>query len=163
MSTKKGSLGEQPYYPMVGYYFKVSINGIRDEVDSKFMEVSGIDMKLEDGDTIKEGGENASIYEFPGRTTYSDLVLKRGLLKPNTSLIKWCMTFFKNDYAVPLETKDVSVQLLNEKGQAVFTWLFKSAQPKELNISGFKSQASGQEAIVVETIKLKFESFDMVY
>ncbi|ELR71193.1 hypothetical protein C900_02997 [Fulvivirga imtechensis AK7] len=155
-------MGTDPYYPMVGFYFSVQIDGIFNSVDSKFKEVSGITMEIENGQTVKEGGENGAVHELPGRTKYSDLVLKRGLLKPNTELTDWCMSFFNNDFSKPLQTKDIYVQLLNDQGEPVFTWLFKSAHPKKMEISGFNSTGSGDAGIVVETITLKYETFSIV-
>jgi len=162
LSSNTGQLGKEPYYPMVGFYFSVQIDGLNNSVDSKFKEVSGITMEIENGQTIKEGGENGAVYELPGRTKYSDLVLKRGLLKANTELTDWCMSFFNNDYSSPLKTRDVYVQLLNDQGAPVFTWLFESAYPKKMEISGFNSTSTGDAAIVIETITMKYESFNIL-
>ncbi|MBK6265139.1 phage tail protein [Marivirga sp. S37H4] len=161
-SSNRGQSGTEPYYPMVGFYFSVHIDGIDNSIDSKFKEVSGVTMELESGLSVKEGGENEAVHELPGRTKYSDLVLKRGLLKPNTELTDWCMSFFKNDFAVPLKKKDISVKLLNDRGEPMFTWLFKSAQPLKMEISGFNSTGSGDAGIVVETITLKYETFTIL-
>ena len=147
---------------MVGFYFAVYVDGINNSVDSKFKEVSGITMEIEKGQTIKEGGENGAVYELPGRTKYSDLVLKRGILKPDSDLTTWCLSFFNNDYSSKLITRDINVQLLNDLGQPVFTWSFQNAYPMKMEISGFNSTSKGDAAIVVETITFKFESFSII-
>ncbi|UII27385.1 phage tail protein [Fulvivirga maritima] len=160
--TNVGQWGKPPYYPLVGFYFSVSFEGITNQVDSKFSEVSGITMEITDGITVKEGGENGAVYELPGRAKYSDLVLKRGLLKANTDLSKWCMSFFSNDYSSPMVKKNIYVKLLNQTGKPVFTWLFSGAHPKKMEIGGFNSTATGDAAIVVETITLVFEDFKII-
>lgn len=164
MSKKKniGVFGKTPFYPIVGFYFKVSFDGISNKLDSKFREVSGISMETEGGVQVKEGGQNMFSYQLPGRTKYSDLELKRGLLSSSSDLAKWCKQSIQNDYTTKIKPKNVFVKLMNQKGNAVLTWQFYNAYPKKMEISGFNSTSTGDGAIVVQSITLAYEYFDVV-
>lgn len=154
-----GEFGKSPFYPMVGFYFEVTFDDISSSVDSKFREVSGISMETEGGESIKEGGQNMFTYHLPGRTKYSDLELKRGLLSADSDLADWCQESIQNDYTSKIKLRDVYVKLMNEKGNAIMTWQFYNAYPKKIDISGFNSTDS---AIVVQSITLAYEYFDTI-
>ena len=158
----KGEFGKDPYYPMVGFYFIVTFDKISYKADSKFREVSGITMETEGGETIEEGGQNMFSYQLPGRTKYSDLELKRGLLTKHSALTGWCKKVIQNDYTQKIELKDVFVKLMNEKGEAVMTWQFYNAYPKKMDISSFNSTSTGDSSIVVQSITLCYEYFDVI-
>lgn len=160
MATK-GTFGEEPYYPVVGFYFTISFSKISNKVDSKFKEVSGIEMKLATNN-IKEGGDNGNEIALPERTTFSDLVLTRGLLKPGSLLTQWCYSWLLNDYSKKIERKDVYLKLLNEQGTAIMVWQFIEAYPIGIKIGGFNSMATGDAAIVVETITLKYSNIKIL-
>ncbi len=164
MAKKKeiGEFGKAPFYPMVGFYFKVTFDNISNSVDSKFREVSGITMETEGGEQIKEGGQNMFSYQLPGRTKYSDLELKRGLLSPSSELGDWCKESIQNDYTKKIKLRDVYLKLMNEKGNAVMTWQFYNAYPKKMDVSGFNSTSTGDSAIVVQSITLAYEYFEVV-
>lgn len=156
-----GTFGEEPYYPMVGFFFTISFSKISNKVDSKFKEVSGIEMTL--GFTsVTEGGDNGSQFDLPAKTTFSDLVLSRGLLTAKSDLTQWCYSWFLNDYSTKLERKDVYLKLLNEKGTPIMVWQFQEAYPCKMKISGFNSMASGDAAILIETITLKYANIKVL-
>lgn len=158
----QGIAGEDPFYPIVGFYFTVSFEGLGAKMDSKFKKVSGITMEMADMLTIKEGGENSAVHELPGKVSYSDLVLERGMLSPDSALTKWCLGFFNNDYNKSLEAKNIEVSLLNQDGDKLFTWQFVKAYPKKIEIGGFDALANGDAAIVVETMTFKFQTLNII-
>lgn len=157
----EGTFGKEPYYPMVGFYFTVSFSGISNEVDSKFKEVSGLEIKLETI-TVKPGGDVNTHYELPNQTTFSDLVLSRGLLSADSSLTQWCYAWLLNDYSQPRRKMDIFLKLLNEQGNPVFSWQFIQAYPVGLKIGGFNAMAEGSAAIMVETITLRYSNINIV-
>jgi phage tail-like protein len=156
-----GKFGEEPYYPMVGFFFTLSFSKISNKADSKFKEVSGIEMAL-DFTPITEGGDNSSQFNLPFKTTFSDLILSRGLLNAQSDLTQWCYAWFLNDYSKKLEKKDVYLKLLNENGTAIMVWQFQQAYPGKMKISGFNSMATGDAAILIETITLKYENIKVL-
>ena len=71
------------YIPPCGFYFRVEfvgIDGMEDDKEQRFQEVSGLSFEVET-EELKEGGENRFVYKLPKRTKYPNLVLKRGLLR----------------------------------------------------------------------------------
>ena len=62
--------------PFRGYVFRIEIDGI--DVFS-FKEFSGLSNKT-DIFEYQEGGENQYTHKFPGQTTFSNLVLKNGIV-----------------------------------------------------------------------------------
>lgn len=149
-------------YPPVSYYFEVSI-GQFTGVDCLFAEVSGIEMELETSTEIKEGGNNSHVYNLPGRTKYSDLVLKRGMVPKTSALFSWCQNTIAGNYTKKIETKNISVKLLDENGAALIVWNFKNAYPKKMAVSNLNAKASGESAIMIETITLAYSEFERQY
>jgi phage tail-like protein len=148
-------------YPLVGFYFSVSFSGIDDTNDLKFKEVSGISMSLE-VQSVAQGGDSGSTVVLPQKTTFSDLELKRGVLSASSAVTKWCYSWLLNDYSQPIERKTISLKLLSKDGSPVMTWQFNEAYPVKLDISSFSSMASGDAALVVESIRLKYSSIKIV-
>jgi phage tail-like protein len=153
-----GAFGEEPYYPMVGFFFTLSFSKLSNKADSKFKEISGIEMELS-FKPITVGGDSASQVNLPAKAKFSDLVLKRGLLMAQSPLTQWCYSWFLNDFTQKLERKDVYLKLLNEKGTAIMVWQFQQAYPCKMNISGFNSMESG---ILIEQITLKYENITVL-
>jgi phage tail-like protein len=153
--------GEEPFYPMVGFFFTIGFSGITAKVDCKFKDVSGIKMKLVT-EEIKSGGDNGIVITLPKKTTYTDLTLKRGVLSANSEVTKWCYSWFLNDYNGTVQTKDIELKLLDETGTSVMGWMFHNALPIEMDISGFNSMSGGDSAILVETIVFKYTHISLL-
>ncbi|MEO0583380.1 MAG: phage tail protein [Bacteroidota bacterium] len=137
------------WYPAVNFYFDVTFSGISNEGDTKFMEVSGLEMTLETK-PFKEGGSQHT-YFLPVKTKFKHLVLKRGFYK-DSELIQWCKDTFQS-YKIDL--KDVTIKLLDEKGIPIATWTAINAYPVKWNMSNFNSN---KNEIAIETLELAFET-----
>lgn len=148
-------------YPVVGFYFSISFSNISNTVDSKFKEVSGISMTLS-VQTVKAGGDNGFEITLPEKTTFSDLTLKRGLLSSTSALTTWCYSWLLNDYSQKIEKKDVFLKLLDQTGSPLMVWQFEGAFPVKMEIGNFSSMASGESAILVETIVLRYSNIKIV-
>jgi phage tail-like protein len=157
-ASNTGKFGEEPFYPIVGFFFTIGFEGISGKVDCKFKEASGIKMKLTT-EEIKSGGENGVIISLPLKTTYTDLTLKRGVLSTKSDVTKWCYSWFLNDYSTTIQTKNIELKLLDESGTMAMGWKFHNALPIEMDISGFNSMDS---AIMVETITLKYSHISLL-
>ena len=72
-SWEKGS--GMRFDPAPAYLFYVELAGI---IVGAFSECSGLSVKR-DVETVKEGGVNDYVHKLPGRMTYSNITLKRGL------------------------------------------------------------------------------------
>ncbi|MCF6357307.1 MAG: phage tail protein, partial [Draconibacterium sp.] len=96
------------YYPPLGFHFKVEFTNIEGEF--QFQSVSGLTVSLET-EEIAEGGENRFKHKLPVKTSFPNLILKRGLLV-NSDLIKWCRKAVEDFNITPT---DIVISLLNEE------------------------------------------------
>lgn len=145
------------YLPPVSYYFKLYFSDIpSNSQDAAFQEVSGINASLE---TIKinEGGMNLFSHKVPGRMSYDDLVLSRGLMVWDSDLAKWCWKHLKGGLREKIEPKTVIVSLLDAQTRdPIMTWSFMDAYPVKWSVSSFKASES---AIAMETLTLTYSRF----
>lgn len=140
------------YYPPPGFYFRVEFDISQNRNDASFQSVSGLTVEY-DIETYKEGGENRFEHKLPGRTKYADLVLKRGLLT-GSEVINWCLKAFRDR---EFEPANVTVTLLNEKGEPLKVWNVVHAWPKKWSVSDFNSSDNN---VVVETLELSYRYFE---
>lgn len=139
-------------YP-VGFYFSLSFEG----EDTAFKEVSGISKEL-NIEEVTSGGENRFKYRLPTVSSSKNLVLKRAIIPTGSKLITWCMNTIDGGLANAIQTSDVSVDLLNAKGEVLIKWTFYNAYPVQYAVSDLKSQES---EILIETIELAYTYFDI--
>lgn len=140
-------------YP-VGFYFELSFAG----EDSAFQEVTGLskEMSVEE---IVGGGENRFKYRLPTVVTSQNLVLKRAIIPSGSQLVNWCAGVLDGGLAMPIQTTDVTVSLLDASGDPLMQWTFYSAYPVKYSVSDFKSQ---DNSLVIESIELAYTYFDIV-
>jgi phage tail-like protein len=140
------------YYPPVGFYFRVEIPDFagKGDADSNFQEVSGLTAEIE-VEKYQEGGENGFQHNLPKPAKFPNLVLKRGLLT-DSKMITWLKDAIENFKFAP---KNVTVTLMNQKGEPLVAWEFIGAYPIKWDISAFNSM---DNSIVSETIELVFKS-----
>ncbi len=168
------------YYPPVGFYFGVSINGFNDTIDAEFQSVSGLSVDIET-EEYAEGGENRYKHKLPVRTKFPNLVLKRGLVVKDSSLLKWCNNAIKNfqfekrQIIVSLYTNSIPFSLSipnvpnniigNTKGsnknskspaKALMTWTIEGCFPIKWSVDDFNATES---KIVIESIELAYSYF----
>lgn len=140
-----------------GFYFSVSISGDSASNDAAFQEVSGLSKEL-GIEEVTSGGENRFKFRLPTRTTYSNLVLKRGIVLQDSPLVLWCQTTLDEGLANPIQTKNISVCLLNENGQSTMQWNYIKAYPIKWAMTDLKSQESN---ILIETIEFAYQYFEV--
>lgn len=143
-------------YPPVGFRFSVNI-GSRSGVDASFAEISGISAQLTTEEII-EGGENRFKYRFPLQLSYSPLVLKRGVADSSSPLLTWINNTFSFGLTQPLELKNITINLLNERSEPLMSWVLEGAYPIKYDISGLKADSN---QIAIETIELSYRSFSI--
>jgi len=84
-------------YPFTTFNFHVQLNitnasslGMSNPLCSmEFSELEGLEMSMEPK-TVHEGGNNTEVFNLVGKTSYSNLTLKRGMTR-NLDLWKWFM------------------------------------------------------------------------
>lgn len=132
------------------FYFRVLFDGDTAS-DTSFMEVRGIGTELST-ETYSELNENRFEYKLPTKAKNNHLVLKRGIAKNSSPLVKWCQKVLE-EYQIPIVTKTIQVSLLNASAQPVRTWVFNNAYPVKWNVGDFESK---KNEIAIETIEFAY-------
>lgn len=128
--------------PLVGFRFQVVVTGL---ATGGFTECTGLSVQT-DVKEYAEGGLNSHVRTFPGRTTQSRLVLKRGIV--DRALHDW----FWDIVAGTIVRRSGSVVVLDERGaDALAEWRFRDAFPAKW--TGPDLNAS-QSSVAVETVEL---------
>ncbi|WP_460219968.1 phage tail protein [Psychroserpens sp. MEBiC05023] len=138
---------------LVGFYFELSLDG----ENIAFKEVSGISKEL-GIEEVKSGGENRFKYRLPTITSSKNLVLKRAIAPNNSSLVKWCSDTLDGGLTQPIRPQDLTVNLLNEKGEVLMKWLFYKAYPVKYAIADLKSR---DNEVLVESVELAYTYFEV--
>ncbi|WP_194775015.1 phage tail protein [Pararhodonellum marinum] len=145
-------------YQIAGFHFRVNFHGLPalKEVDVGFQSVSGLDVKMEMV-TYREGGENKFEHRLPGRTTYSTLTLKRGILTPEKSaLTNWLQDAFQGRNIIPL--KIVQVDLLNENHEVLMQWELHHVWPVNWTVGELHAEKG---EVLIETLELSYNGFEL--
>ncbi|MDI3319785.1 phage tail protein [Pinibacter soli] len=141
-------------YPHVGFHFLVTFELSPQNDDTRFQEVTGLDVEME-MESFTEGGENRFTWQLPKRTRYADITLKRAMYI-GSPVIKWCRDAFESFSFAPA---NLHISLLNEQHAPIMSWYVINAIPKKWSVSGLNAQDS---AIVVESITLSYQYFNII-
>ena len=135
--------------PFRSYNFLVEIDGL---TQASFQECSGLDATTEPIE-YREGGDNTTVRKLPGRTSYSDITLKRGMTD-SRELWDW----FKQIRDGNVARKNGSIVVYDlANASEVARWNFVRAWPTKWEGPSFN--AAGNE-IAVETLTLAHEGVD---
>jgi phage tail-like protein len=128
------------------YHFRVDWGGTR----IGFMEVSGLDIQIE-AVSFREGGSpEDSFRKMPGLRKYSDITLKREIVKGDNEFFSWINT----KQIGTIERRDVTISLLNEQHNPVVVWKAKNAFPVHYYGPVLAANDSG---LAMETLVLTHE------
>ena len=122
--------------------------------DLAFQEVSGLSVDLET-DTYVEGGENRFVHKLPKRTSYSPLVLKRGIAS-GPGLFRWFRQAIE-DFV--FEPTNATIMLLNDRHIPIAGWYVVNAYPHSWSVSNFDAEKS---ELVIETMQLNYNYFKKI-
>ena len=139
------------YFPPLGFHFRVEFDNIDGEFE--FQSVSGLTVTLET-ESIAEGGENRFKHKLPVKTSYPNLVLKRGLLV-DSALTEWCRKAVEGFDITPT---NIVISLLNEDHEPLMTWNVVHAYPVKWAMADFNAEES---KLVIETIELAYNYFNI--
>lgn len=140
------------FLPPLGFHFKVEVLGLPGLADDlRFTEVSGLSFEAA-AEEVPEGGENRYVQKYPGRTKFTDVVLKRGLLK-NSEVWNWVE---RCTDTLQIEPKDVDVTLLDESHEPLMTWHLVNAWPVKWAVSDL---SASNNSFVVESLQLSYQRF----
>lgn len=142
------------YYPPVGFFFGVSIDGEDSTIDAQFQSVSGLSVDIEI-EEYAEGGENRFKHKLPVRTKFPNLVLKRGFVSTDSKLVTWCKDAVES---FEFKVKEVTVILYDESKAPLMAWHISGCFPVKWNVDEFNASES---KLVIETIELSYNYFNM--
>ncbi len=145
------------YYPPTSFYFKVSfmnLSGQGKNGETSFKEVTGLGVS-NSTETVTEGGLLEYQHKLPTNYSYTNVVLKRGLLT-DSDLQKWVENAVKNFEFTPLT---VQIELLKPEDKpgsnpsAIKTWALHNAWPVKWELSNMDSL---QNDVLIESMELAF-------
>ena len=122
MSTSDG-FARSPYTGK----FLFEVDGV--EIGT-FTEVSGLELDV-GVEELEEGGQNQFVHKLPGRITWPNLVLKRGMTKGD-ELFAWVQKSSGDGFAgqgSKVERKSAAVTLVDDKGGRLRAWELDGAFP----------------------------------
>ena len=136
--------------PPAAFRFSVQIAGSPGEDDATFQEAIGLSSEI-DAEINREGGENRFVHALPKAATHPRLVLKHGIADLRSPLVQWCEAVLEAGLAQPIETRKVTLRLLDETGAPLRTWSFRDAYPVRWTVDTFQGDKA---RLAIETIEL---------
>jgi phage tail-like protein len=115
-----------------------------------FIEVSGLDISI-DVTEFREGSDPSQIaHKIPGFTKYSNITLKRGIVKGDNDFFNWIKTKNLNQ----VERRDIIIKLLDQNHQPIMSWKAVNAFPVKLTGPVLSANASD---VAIEELELAHE------
>jgi phage tail-like protein len=124
------------------------VSGLLDVAVGGFTECQGLEasMKVED---YNEGGRNGAVLRFPGRVSWTNITLKRGMAG-NSSLWDWSYGFVEGRG----RRRDGVIVLMSELMVPANIWFFRRGLP--VKYSGPQMSAT-QNNVAVESVEIAHE------
>ena len=137
-------------YPLPVFHFTVQWGGTR----LGFSEVSGLTQENQAIEYRDGSFPEYSSIKMPGLRKFSNVTLKRGIVKADNDFFKWLSTVKLNQ----VERRDVVISLLNEEHAPVMTWKIHNAFPVKVEGPGLK--AAGNE-VAIESIEIAHDGLEL--
>ena len=137
--------------PLNNYNFRVEIDGIQ---VGGFSEASGLESTIEVIE-YREGGDNSTVRKLPGKTTYSDIVLKRGTTGGDNTLYEWHR---RRRCRQGRAQERLDHRLRPGRAVEVLRYNFVNAWPMKWNPADFN--ATGKE-VAIEEFSLAHEGLEL--
>jgi phage tail-like protein len=134
--------------------FLVEVDGV--EI-GRFMEVSGLEVSV-GVEEVEEGGENNYVHKLPGRMTWPNITLKRGITQ-NDTLLEWFSKSSGEQFAANgnrLTRSTAAITLLGPAAQRLRAWEFDGAFPVKWKGPDFAVSSSD---MAVEELEITHHGF----
>ena len=138
-------------YPIPKFHFQVEWG---ENFRIGFTEVSGLDFETEVIEYREGNSKRYNNSKQPGLTKFSNITLKRGIVKGDNHFFKWLNTVKLNT----VERRNLIISLLNEEHQPVMVWKVMNAFP--VKVEGPQLKAAGNE-VAIESIELAHEGLEL--
>jgi len=122
-----------------------------------FTEVSGLSAEIA-VDKIEEGGENQFVHQFPGRMTWPNITLKRGVVNDD-NLFRWFTSASGDGLSAAgnkVEMHSGAVTLLSESGERLRSWKIDRAFPVKWTGPSF---AASSKDVPTEELEIAHHGF----
>ena len=96
----------------------------------RFMEAGGLEVSVET-ESVEEGGQNSFVHKLPGRMTWPNITLKRGVTN-NDALLKWLNESSGEQFSAngnKVVRKTAAIVLVGPGGKRLRSWNFDGAFP----------------------------------
>jgi phage tail-like protein len=138
-------------YPLPVFHFSVEWGGTR----IGFSEVTGLTQENQAIEYREGQFPEYSSIKMPGLRKFSNITLKRGMIKSDNDFFKWLNTI-KLD---KVERRDLTINLLDEEHKPVMVWKVVRAFP--VKVEGPQLKAMGNE-VAIESIELAHEGLELM-
>ena len=145
-------MGKEVEWPLpVVFHFSVKLGNS----EISFSEVSGLETTIETKE-VHSGGDNSTVYYLPDKIKYSELVLKRAVLKDSDPFFRWCISSMNSmTNAFKITPKPIEVSLLNAENEPLATWTFNNAYPVKWIFSTLDAMKG---EVMIETLSFKYQN-----
>lgn len=134
--------------------FSAIRSGVTDLALGGFTECSGLESTLETTE-YREGGVNDRIHRFPGRITFANIVLRRGV-GFGEGLYLWHREFLEGKG----KRRDGYIVLQSESRIPIKIWSFSRGLPIKWSGPTLNAQAS---AVAIESLEIAHEQLTLVF
>ncbi len=123
----------------------------------QFMEVTGLQVEVT-VETVEEGGQNGFVHRLPGRMTWPNITLKRGITQTD-NLLTWMNKSSGEQFAASgntLTRSTAAITLIGPAGQRLRAWEFFDAFPVKWSGPDF---SAGSTDLATETLEIAHHGF----
>ena len=123
----------------------------------RFMEIAGLEVNVA-VEEIEEGGENNYVHKLPGRMTWPNITLKRGITQ-NDTLLAWLNKSSGEQFSAngnKLTRSTAAITLIGPAGQRLRAWEFDGAFPIKWKGPDF---AADSNDIAIEELEITHHGF----
>ena len=149
MADNKGDVQGTPW-PIPTFHFSVKF----DDKEIPFQEVSGLDTEYDVMEYRNGNSPEYSTVKMPGLKKASDITLKKGMFKDDTTLFDYFTQVKMNTVA----RKTITISLVDESSKVLFVWTLKNAFPKKVTGASLNAKTSD---VAIEEIVLAHEGLTM--
>jgi phage tail-like protein len=138
--------------PLNSYRFTIEIQGIQ---EAEFLECTGLQVEVK-AEPYEEGGLNGFTHKIPGRRSYSNITLKRGLTT-SRRLIDW-IDRVGTAAAKGGELRNVSILLVDNTNTTLRRYNLTGAFPTKWTGPSLNATTS---TALVESLELAFQEMSI--
>ncbi|MEM6623377.1 MAG: phage tail protein [Pseudomonadota bacterium] len=136
----------------VAFHFNVHLAG--DAAATLFQEIVGLDQSAPtETEALAEGGQNRFVHRLPDRAKHPNMVLKRGVMRSDAPLIAWARQAIDPGFAAAIDTKDLTIDLMNTEASVLASWVVTRCWPVKLDIGDFDAMTN---EIAIETLEIAY-------